>query len=294
LLQGDFDGALFLGYRFHRHPCSDMSRRLDAQWLSDALRTVVTARAGSGIVHGVLPFQLLKTLWRPYAPAMRVQLLELMKRFELMFQISDDAGLVPCLLPALPLTAPEIPSGAKRLTRRFIFQLLPANLFPLLLVRTHKYTLSRGAQMHSCSSVGCWLAKNEQLAHIKVTAESSKSSIDIDVYGSAPDNFFDILCDALENVLAEPSFENLEVQRRVPCPQCSQTYFDLTKLRDKLKAGKTEVDCPECDHTFKIQDLLHQIEIAPAAVPAAGALPALYEEVWYSCQSAPVTCNVHS
>jgi hypothetical protein len=251
---------------------------LDPSWLATALKSVITARADTGIVHGVLSFQRMAELWKAYTPLVQLQLIQLLQDFELVFPlVAEKACLVPCLLDKTPVVAPKLVPNAQRVCRLFSFPVLPANIFPRFLVRTYRYSVGThgsavgGDQqtgdrlgLPSCSRQECWLADKEQYGHVQVAESSVSSTISINVWGSSPSAFLSILCDSLDTLLREPFYDRLReyVQRKVPCPSClsdkkDPQCFDVISLERRLRSSKRMVECPGCEGEFDVRQLLN-------------------------------------
>jgi len=248
------------------------ARSLNPQWLSDALKCVVTMRANAEIRKGVMSYSTLQKCWKAYTYAERIQLLELLKLFELGFAVDDSHLLLPCLLEHHPPADMPVPAAAAlHLCKRFLFTCLPPDLFPRLISRTHRFTLSGvGGTLHSCWATGCWLQKAGHLGRISLDMHNPrKVYIDIDVWGREPFNFYSILCECLEALLWEPSYEGLQTSRQIGCPKCAAgaVFFTEESLEKRIDQGRFRFECITCDSQLDARELLGRALFRPDATP---------------------------
>ena len=229
-------------------------------------------RANAEIRKGVMSYSTLQKCWKAYTYAERIQLLELLKLFELGFAVDDSHLLLPCLLEHHPPADMPVPAAAAlHLCKRFLFTCLPPDLFPRLISRTHRFTLSGvGGTLHSCWATGCWLQKAGHLGRISLDMHNPrKVYIDIDVWGREPFNFYSILCECLEALLWEPSYEGLQTSRQIGCPKCAAgaVFFTEESLEKRIDQGRFRFECITCDSQLDARELLGRALFRPDATP---------------------------
>jgi hypothetical protein len=138
---------------------------------------------------------------------------------------------------------------------RYRFDFVPAGIMPWFIVRTHSYTQN----MHWQEGVSLKYQGHQASVELK------KRELRLVVWGVLPHNFFTILMNTLDLILA--CFEGLQVQREVPCTchwqgdsadPCPRFYLyeDLVRL---MEAGKHEVECPDSFQSVSVPQLLYGI-----------------------------------
>jgi hypothetical protein len=115
---------------------------LNPQWLTKLMATVITATKET-TKHGVISLTQLSTLWEAakYPKNIHGTLLELFKKFELMYAVNSERFLFPALLPVqlqnivLDKHWPNTPlAGQAQLIRLYKFKFVPSGFFPVLMV----------------------------------------------------------------------------------------------------------------------------------------------------------------
>jgi len=247
---------------------------LKPNWITKAMGHVLTDEPTRQAL-GRLNHAALARIWQvdddgqPYQRSWFPIFLRLMERFELSYQLEAEAigqatthSLVPLLLPFQPpadLPAwPELPpAGQTQVEMIYRLDFVPPGLLPRFIVRTHRYTTQRHWRE------GCMLAYEGHLARVELDPQGR--TVHLLVQGVLPENFFAILRNTLEEILA--FFKGLTIRRDMPCichwaeqssSRCPRfySYDDLVK---RLEKGRYEVECPESFSLVSVPKLLYGI-----------------------------------
>ncbi len=238
---------------------------LKPNWVSQAISRVLNdatiQRRGGALAHAELP-----RLWPDYPPTLYPTLLRLMERFDLSVTIPDAAtphSFIPLLMPSTP------PNFNEQRTRRhtgdmtrlrfiYRFEFLPPDLMSWFIVRTYRYT----TEQHWREGVILRYADHEA----RVELHPTPKEIHLTVWGSRPENFFNILDDTLEAILQR--FENLKLQRFVPCPcqENCRTIYGYDRLVKRLERGKSTVECDATGEDVSLQRLLYGVHSSTDAL----------------------------
>jgi small GTP-binding protein len=245
---------------------------LKPNWVTKAISCVLTDEE-TRVANGILFHSALPRIWgkddkgQHYEPHLYPVFLRLMERFDLSYQIDPDLpgrpstqSLVPQLLPYQPpMNVPPWPItpnvGQAYVEMRYRFDFVPAGIIPWFIVRTHSYTQN----MHWQEGVSLKYQGHQARVELK------KRELRLVVWGIQPHNFFTILMNTLDLILAR--FEGLEVKREVPCTchwqrdetdPCPRFYLYEDLVR-RLEAGKQEVECPDSFQSVSVPQLIYGI-----------------------------------
>eukprot|EP00808_Paulinella_micropora_P002037 g56444.t1 len=252
------------------------------QWLSDALRKIITHEKRTGQAQcGLLTEQQRDDPWKEYVapfvllrPASssthahcqttaRSEVGALTEHFELSFRIYEQG---PYLLPSmLPLARPTsadllapLPSE-HQLSVSVVLGVLPPPLLPRFLCRMHKY-LPEPSGSHASGlalKISCWakgfLMFNDQQRGLVEVGRRNNCSVELQVQGSYPRYFLD---EALRTLycLLEDKFPSIEIQKEeVTCPKCHspQSYVSRENLV-QAPAG-AEFPCQRCLRSSQVR-----------------------------------------
>ena len=192
-----------------------------------------------------------------YPSGKRQYIIELMKKFELCYQLSPRRLLVPDLLP---VQQPEfaLPEG-NGLRVVFDYDYLPRSVLPRLIVNLHHDVKGAlrwrtGVVLHS-EAYGCEAA---------VTADYDADSIEVSVAGKLPRDYFAIVRHAILRLNRD--FEQVDVKELVPC-MCEGcrgadaphlfSYGALSRFAEK---GIAEVPCDVTAEPVPVQALLSGVD----------------------------------
>eukprot|EP00808_Paulinella_micropora_P014475 g14577.t1 len=210
------------------------------QWLSDALRKVITHEQRTA-ASGLLTEQKRDEAWKEYPETLRRKLGALMERFELAFRIYEQG---PHLLPSmLPLARPTsanllapLPSE-HQLSVTVVLGVLPPPLLPRFLCRMHKYLPEPSGSLASGGEA-------EQLQRGVASP------------GLYPRYFLE---EALRTLycLLEDKFPSIEIQKEeVTCPKCHSPDSYVSRENLVRAPAGAEFQCHRCLRSSQVRDWL--------------------------------------
>jgi len=237
---------------------------------------------------GIFSRKHMNALWPDlaYEPHIQDVFLRLMERFDLSYRTleSPDLSLV---VERLPLDAPNYAplwnahtdAGRQEIAIRYQLSTIPAGIPTWFFAREHKYTtethwrngavfaqnLTREMRIalsdaaSASYALALAAAANTHLA--LVTADARNNSVKIVARGPMPANFFALMRDGMEYVLAR--FPGLEVKRFVPCPghngEPCDFEFDLVNLETAVQKGRDHVQCGRTYEDVSVMELLYGV-----------------------------------
>jgi len=250
---------------------------LNPNWIIKAISRVLDDEK-TNLSKGILPHSDLPRIWttddegHEYEPYLYHIFLRLMERFYLSYQIEAEpprdysiTSLIPQLLPYQPPENlpewPKIPSNDQtQVEMVYRFNFLPAGIMSWFIVRTHRYSQS----MHWREGVILTYEGHQG----RVELNPMLRELRLLVHGSLPQNFFTILMNTVDDILAH--FEGLTVQREIPCichwpkekaKPCPH-YYRYEELIRRMNAKRYTVECPETFNLVYVPTLLYGIHIS--------------------------------
>lgn len=218
---------------------------LQNEWATDAAYKILEDDDVVFKTQGRFTGKDLERIWQrtDYA-RMRPQLLELMKKFKLCYQVGTrDLFIAPQLLPD---RAPEghtwTASNDLRLHLQYAF--MPKGLLTRFIVTRH--TDIAGGQMTVWKN-GVVLEWNGTRAEVTEHYRVNDGVIQIRVQGGDPKGFLSIINKTWDEI--HDDFKGIHVERRVPCNclECTQepgrnVFFPLSRLEEMRRHG-TPIQC---------------------------------------------------
>eukprot|EP00808_Paulinella_micropora_P020740 g14005.t1 len=237
------------------------------QWLSDALRRVITHEQRTDQAQcGLLTEQKRDEAWKDYPESLRKKLGALMEQFELSFRVYEQGPhLFPSMLPlarprSAELLAP-LPSE-HQLGVSLVLSVLPPPLLPRFLCRMHKY-LPEPSGSHASGlglKISCWakgfLMFHDQQRGVVEVGRRNNRSLELQVRGSYPRYFLD---EALRTLycLLEDKFPSIEVQKEeVTCPKCHSPESDVSRENLVRAPAGAQFQCHRCLQSSQVRDWL--------------------------------------
>eukprot|EP00808_Paulinella_micropora_P022107 g54560.t1 len=237
------------------------------QWLSDALRKVITHEQRTDQAQcGLLTEQKRDEAWKEYPESLRKKLGALMEHFELSFRIYEQG---PHLLPSmLPLARPRsaellapLPSE-HQLGVSLVLGVLPPPLLPRFLCRMQKY-LPEPSGSHASGlglKISCWakgfLMFNDQQRGLVEVGRRNNCSVELQVRGSYPRYFLDEALRTLYCLLQE-KFPSIEIQKEeVTCPKCHSPESYVSRENLVRAPSGAEFPCQRCLQSSQVRDWL--------------------------------------
>jgi len=249
---------------FHDHPILRDLNILNPLWVTTAVYGILTSPDLSQ-ARGVLTFGELGTLLDKvadkrfeYPPDRQMFVIEMMRRFELLFDFEGQANrrfLVPGLLPL------EQPAGVDAgwgiaLRFRYQYEVLPGSVVSRFIVRMHQ-RIHKDLYWRK----GVVLQSQDRDAEALVKADFEEARIDVRIRGSVPGRrrFLQSIRDQFDAIRA--TLAALSVRELVPLPEHPEVLVPYSKLLLFEKQG-LQVDHVEVgDDLVEIQvnDLLEGI-----------------------------------
>jgi internalin A len=231
---------------------------LKPNWVTKAISRVLadeaTKRKQGLLLHSDLPrIWALDEEGQPYEPHLYPIFLRLMERFYLSYQIEADAlgehstrSLIPQLLPYQPPNSLSIwpkspPEGQTQVEMVYHFDFVPPGIMSWFIVRTHRF--SRDLHWRE----GVLLAYEGHQARAELNP--MQRELRLLVQGSLPQNFFTILMNTMDIILAR--FEGLNVERKIPCichwqneeAEPCPYFYRYESLVRRMEAKQYKVQC---------------------------------------------------
>lgn len=259
-------------------------------WVTDAVFRIIddeSIKARRGHFTGADA----QRLWNePHYADMHPELLALMQRFELCFQLPDSqppTWLVPQLLPASPPTSLETWPQPRDLQLRVSYGFMPKGLIPRLIVRLHRL-LPDAARAWSTGALFARPADSpegsptELLVSLRRPERQDKLSqpcdeIELRAQGPERKELMSVVAGALDALNESVPGLREKVDKRVPCicVECVQSsaphFFMQSDLLRRREHQKHQVECKLSYEMVDVQELLDGI---PSGVsPAWGTAP---------------------
>lgn len=232
---------------------------LQNEWATDAAYKILDDEKITFETKGRFHRADLERIWtRPDYARMRPQLLELMKKFKLCYQVRNlDLFIAPQLLPATPPEGYEWePKEDLRLTLQYEF--MPKGLLTRFTVNRHT-DIAEG-QMLAWNS-GVVLEWNNTRAEVTEQYRVNKGTIEIRVQGADGKGLMSIVDKAFDELHDE--FKGIKVEKMVPC-NCSVCktataphFYKLSNLNFRREKRQATV---ECEISFENVNVIGLIE----------------------------------
>jgi internalin A len=213
---------------------------LQNEWATDAAYKILEDEDIVFKTRGRFTGKDLERIWqRPDYARMCDELLELMKKFKLCYQVrNEDLYIAPQLLPdRSPEDHQWTPANDLRLHLQYAF--MPKGLLTRFIVMRH--TDIAGGQMMVWKN-GVVLEWNGTRAEVTEHYRVNDGVIQIRVQGGDPKGFLSIINKTWDEI--HDDFKGIHVERRVPCNclECTQepgrnVFFPLSRLEEMRRHG---------------------------------------------------------
>ncbi|MGX9726408.1 MAG: COR domain-containing protein [Candidatus Electronema sp. VV] len=231
---------------------------LDPKWVTAAVYKIINAKqvADSG---GILDISSLTGILRRQAedahdfPASKHRyIIELMKQFELCYDLDKQRALIPQLLP---VAEPDFSFDyAGSLQFAFLYEdFLPLSVLPRFMVKLHKDI--KGEQRWR---TGVVLQDKDGGAQAAVKADYEKRRISLWVSGLRRKEYLHFLWYSLREINA--SFEKLRVRERVPMPDDPERTADYETLLKHAKRDSDIYYAEGSDKEYSVKELLGLVQ----------------------------------
>jgi small GTP-binding protein len=250
----EFLHDLGIALRFSDLPLRD-TNVINPRWLTQGVYKIVNSEqlASSG---GILDTSKIGSILprKVYPLEKHHFMIEIMKKFELCYQLDSLHVLLPALLP---IDEPSI-SIANEPSIRFVieYDFLPKSVLPRLIVRMHQ-DIDDNLQWRS----GVVLRNGSLGARAVIRQDEAERKIVIVVYGELRREYLGIVAHAFREI--NESFEKINAVEKVPMPDRSEvtvTYKHLLRLQ--AKGIRTYI--PDgTDREYDVQELLGNVTPEP-------------------------------
>ena len=196
-------------------------------------------------------------LWKEATYAhMHEELLALMRKFELCYELRAGHYLVPQLLS---VSEPETNqwSSARNLQLRYRYDFMPKGLLSRFTVRMHRYVNNPDQAWRS----GVILERDQTTARVVETWGSQRLSIHIQ--GANCKEFMTLITEEIDHL--HESYEGIVVDKLVPCicRQCkgdaNPYFYKYKSLKIRKEKGKRTVECDRSFEDVEVEALLDAV-----------------------------------
>ncbi len=267
---------------FQENPALNEIAILKPEWVTEHISRVLSSETVKQRA-GILTRSHISQLWQDLDLSMREHFLRLMERFDLSYQIrneaedfSEDASLI---VECLPLEAPNyqqewdgiLAKGTcQEMSIKWQLNTIPAGIPTWFIARSHRF--STGIHWRN----GALLADSQPAKHLAlVQAFPKQNYLQLTVRGATPQNFFALLRDGIELTLNR--FQGLQVKRFIPCSaagcQRGSQDFDEQTLQKRYEINRLSLECPQCAEDISVIKLLFGLDVNLQTVPASPANP---------------------
>ncbi|RWX51844.1 hypothetical protein VU01_10733 [Candidatus Electrothrix marina] len=235
----------------------DDNHVLDPKWVTGAVYKIINAESVAA-GKGLLRLDALKEILRPqegdlyaYKRADHHFVIELMKKFELCYELAGGEVLIPQLL-AVPQPPFEFPYQGSLRFVLYYEDFLPPSVMPRFIVKRHQEIKDRLRWR-----TGVVLAHPQLEATAVVRADNEARRIHIAVTGKERKVYLALIWLSLREI--NTGFEGLRVSERVPMPddpKRSVPYKTLLTYREK---GLEQYIPEDSDQVYRVQELLDAV-----------------------------------
>ncbi len=220
---------------------------LKPEWATGAFYKILSAKS---VLHneGVLLQNELDRIWDKdtYPSAVHPQLMELMNKFELAYELLGKNSYL--ITELLPKTSPDFNwNDEENLYFYYSYEsFLPSGIITRFIVRMHQDIEKKENGMPLCWREGAVL--NLQNSRALVKMKPDEKQIEISITGDNKRGALGAICEQLDQINA--SIKKINVSKQIPCncsENCPQRYF----YEDLLEAEKTNVKNVQCHKTYK-------------------------------------------
>ncbi len=238
----------------------DLSHKnvLDPKWVTEAVYKIINApyiAEHKGLfrkddLREILRYQEGDTY--RYARQDHGYFIELMKKFELCYELEDEEVLIPDLLEVSEPSFTFDDQGALRFLLEYK-DFLPPSVMPRFIVKRHKEIKDRLRWR-----TGVVLEHPLLEATAVVRADTEARRIHIAVTGTQPKAFLTVIMLTLREI--NGGFEGLKVSERIPMPDDEERSVDCEHLRTLLELGQEAYTPEGSKQIYKVRELLDTVD----------------------------------
>lgn len=215
--------------------------------------------------NGILTRDDLKKIWNiedGYKQEMYPYLIEIMKKFELLFTIESDVYLVAELLNNIKYNINTNFNKEDAIVFRYQYDFAPAGIITRLIVLLSEFLMGINGE-RLCWQQGMYLQYNQSIGEIILYNSISEKYIEIRIVNGNSRNKTELLTIIRANIeKINKRYSKLKVTPKVPCncKKCSPFLFDYSMLLKAEEKGRRTVMCNESVEDVSIEELLLGIE----------------------------------
>ncbi len=230
---------------------------LEPRWITEAVYKIINAKQ-LAIKQGVLCLQDLAEILKPvtdddyhYPSEKHRHIIELMKKFELCYELDKHYILIPDLLD---IQEPDFNFAYNQpLCFRLEYDFLPKSIMPRFIVKRHadikdSFRWRTGVVLYD---------KNTDATAI-IRADDLERLIDIQVGGKQKRDYFAVIRGTLNDIHA--SFQKLTITELVPLPDNPTICLEYQELIGYELAGRDEYFVGKLGKVYSVSALLNGIE----------------------------------
>ena len=222
---------------------------LKPEWATNAFYKILSTKSVLQS-EGILLRDELDQIWdkETYPPEIYPQLMELMNKFELAYELPDKSSyLIPELLPK---SAPDFDWDEKdNLYFYYCYDsFLPSGIITRFIVRMHQDIEKKENGMPLCWREGAVL--NLQNSRALVKMKPDEKQIEIRIKGDNKRGALGAICNELDQINA--SIKKINVSKQIPCncsKICPERYSYEKLLKAEIKREET-IQCLESYNTY--------------------------------------------
>lgn len=260
----DYEQAIYLSNYFHdlgiflHFQDNDILRNiifLNPEWATKAVYKVIDTKE---IVDngGKFNYSQLKDIWKDYPDDKFSFLIELMKKFELCFQLPNKVDyIVPELLPP---TQPDNINwdNTGNFQFEYRYKFVPAGVITRLIVRMHNIIKNNIFWLHG-------LAVKQEDTEAIITINKFERYIRVKVKGKNKQDLFGIIRYEINNIHKTLKNPPVELMTHCICDECNTSekpeFYAFKQLNKYLDKGKKTITCPKSVKEVSINKLLGKI-----------------------------------
>jgi small GTP-binding protein len=230
---------------------------LEPKWVTNAVYRIINSDKLAAC-NGVLKLDLLDEILKKeaeddyyYPPGKYKYIIDLMKKFELCYEIDKETVLLPDLLE---VQEPEFDYDYGRSLKFVIdYDFLPRSVMPRFIVKMHKDIASELRWR-----TGVVLEDKAFHSTAVIKADEQDEKIYIYVNGEQKRDYFSAIRKTFRDI--KDSFEKLEPKEMVPLPDNDEITIKYESLIGYEQMGKDDYTVGELRKTYSVKKLLNGVE----------------------------------
>ena len=216
--------------------------------------------------NGILYAEDLSAIWNDtvrYPHDRHIHLISLMKKFQLIFDISESKYLVAELLDNKTITLNFSFPKEESLAFRYKYDFIPAGVMTRFIVSINRYLVTANG-VKQCWKKGAYLRYHDAYALVRLHDNLADRYIDIKVGGTKPrerQELLTLIRTAFEEI--NNQYNQINVTELIPCicsDECTW-LFDYNKVLFAESKGKQTIECQNTFENVYIRKILDGVEI---------------------------------